>query len=365
MDKIINLKSLEEMARPRLTEMAYDFIAGGAEDELTLAENTAAWRKIQLLPRVLGGANERILKTTVLGQEIDFPVLVAPMGFQRLAHPGGEVAAGQGTAAAGTIFVLSTSSTCSLEEVAQGSRGPKWFQLYVYRDRTITKSLVDRAVTAEYQAICLTVDTPIEGRRERDKRNRLRLPPGMSLANFKDVPSLKNIGQSQNDSALTEYIENQWETALSWDDVDWVAGLSDLPLIIKGILSARDAELAVQRGAAAIVVSNHGGRQLDGVPASADVLSSVMDAVAGRCEVLVDGGIRRGTDVLKALALGARAVLLGRPVFWGLTLDGANGVTKVLHHLRDELSEAMELAGCRNISEVSRELIWTGIRLSE
>ena len=340
--------------------MAYDFIAGGAEDELTLRENVDAWNRIRILPRVLGGARERRLETTVLGQRISAPILAAPMGFQRLAHPEGEVAGARGTAQARTIFILSTMSTRSIEDVAHAGDGPKWFQLYVYKDRAISENLIARAVAAGYRAICLTVDNPVEGRRERDKLNPFILPKGLALANFQGNPALAKIEDSENESALTDYIHDQWETALSWRDVDWVSQRSKLPLIFKGVLTARDAELAVDHGAAAIVVSNHGGRQLDGAPATADVLSEVVDAVGSRCEVLVDGGIRRGTHVLRALAMGARAVLVGRPLFWGLALGGASGVHAVLRHLRDELSIAMELAGCPSISEISRDLLRKG-----
>jgi 4-hydroxymandelate oxidase len=359
--KIINVKELEQQARPHLTKMAYDFIAGGADDEVTLRQNEKSWEKLKLLPRVLRGPDRELnLKTTLLGQAVDFPIVVAPMGFQCLAHPEGEVAGAQGAAMAGTIFALSTTSTRSIEDVAHGSDGPKWFQLYVYKDRAITENLVERAVRSGYKAICLTVDTIIEGRRERDKYNQFRLPPGLSVANFKNQPALKNIGGAEDESALTTYIENQWEAGLSWADVDWVASLSQLPLIIKGILAVPDAELAVQHGAAAIVVSNHGGRQLDGVPATADVLPAIVAAVGNQCEVLVDGGLRRGTHILKALALGARAVLVGRPVFWGLALNGADGVQAVLYHLRDELKASMELVGWHSVHDVSRDLIWNG-----
>jgi 4-hydroxymandelate oxidase len=355
---IINLRRLKEPARERLTKMAFDFIAGGAEDEKTLHANERAWETIKLLPRVLRGAPQRKLETNLFGATIDFPILMAPMGFQRLVHPEGEVASAVGAAKAGTIFVLSTTSTRSIEEVAKASQGTKWFQLYVYRDRAITQNLVERAVAAGYKAICLTVDNPIEGRRERDKINQFVLPPGIKLANFSNVQDLKNVDSNSNESALTTYIEKEWETGLSWQDVEWVASLSKLPLLIKGIMSPQDADLAIQHGAAGIIVSNHGGRQLDGAAASAEALSDVVKSVAGRCPVLVDGGIRRGTHVLKALALGADAVLVGRPLLWGLALNGSDGVTAVLQHLRKELSEAMELAGCRELAEISAELLW-------
>jgi 4-hydroxymandelate oxidase len=364
MEKIINLSHLETLAKSQLTKMAYDFIAGGADDEVTLHENEKAWKEIQLLPRVLWTSKSPDLKTTALGAPIDFPVLVAPMGFQSFAHVQGEVAAAEGTSKAGSLFVLSTMSTKSIEQVADVS-GPKWFQLYIYKDRGVTKSLVERAVAAGYKALCLTVDTPIEGRRERDKFNQFSLPSGIELANFKSS-NLQKLGHEENESALTTYIEQLWDPELSWADVEWLAKISPLPMIIKGVLSEKDALISLQHGVSAIIVSNHGGRQLDTVPSTAQVISGICEAIQDRCEVYVDGGIRRGTDVLKALALGARAVLLGRPVIWGLTLGGAEGVEKVLLHLRDELSAAMQLCGCKSLADISKEIIWSnrGIDLS-
>jgi 4-hydroxymandelate oxidase len=248
-------------------------------------------------------------------------------------------------------------STKSIEAVAEIS-GSKWFQLYIYKDRGVTKSLVDRVISSGYQALCLTVDTPIEGRRERDKWNRFRLPAGVELANFKDNPNLKDIGRAENESALTTYIEKLWDPELSWADVDWLAKISSIPIIVKGILSERDALISLQHGAAAIIVSNHGGRQLDTAATTARVLSNICETVHGRCEVYVDGGIRRGTHVLKALALGARAVLIGRPIMWGLALDGATGVRDVLLHLQEEVIAAMQLTGCKSLADISSEIIW-------
>ncbi|MGZ6441838.1 MAG: alpha-hydroxy acid oxidase [Pseudobdellovibrionaceae bacterium] len=359
MNKIINLNELKSLARPRLTQMAYDFIDSGAEDEITLRHNQKSWQKIEILPQVLQGISEPQLSTNVLGEPIQFPILVAPMGFQCLAHPDGEVASAKGAAQAGTIFCLSTTATKSIEEVAQRSEGSKWFQLYIYKDQALTKDLVQRAQAAGYRAICLTVDNSIEGRRERDKFNKFHLPQGLTLANFKDDSALRDIGHADKESALTTYIQKLWKKDLSWKDLEWLKSFSPLPVVIKGILTPQDAKIALDHGVSGIVVSNHGGRQLDTVPGTAKVLPQIIEAVDQRCEVLVDGGIRRGTDVFKALALGAKAVLIGRPIFWGLSVGGAEGVAEVLCHLRDELSITMQLAGCAEISKISKNSIST------
>ena len=355
--EILNLESLEARARERLDPMLFDYIAGGAGDEWTLHENRAAWSRLQLLPRMLRGVGSRDQRTTVLGTAVSFPVLVPPMGFHGLCHEDAEVATARATAGAGTIFVASTVSNRSLEAIAEACAGPRWFQLYVYRDKAITRDLVQRAVAAGYSALCLTVDTPLAGPRERDRRNRLRMPAHLGLENFPATHAERHTAGSEAESALARYIADMWDANLTWTDVDWLRSVSNLPVIIKGLLAPDDARLAVEHGAAAIIVSNHGGRQLDGVPAPISVLLPVMDAVAGRVEVLLDGGVRRGTDVLKALALGARAVLVGRPVLWGLTLDGESGVAAVLEHLRGEIDLAMALAGCRSVNDIGRELV--------
>jgi 4-hydroxymandelate oxidase len=355
--EILNLDSLEALARNRLDPMLFDYIAGGSDDEWTLTENRAAWARVQLLPRMLRGVADRRLDTMVLGTPVSFPVLVPPMGFHGLCHIEAEGATARATAAEGTIFCASTVSNCSLEAIAAASNGPRWFQLYVYRDKAITRELVDRAVAAGYSALCLTVDTPLAGQRERDRRNSLRMPAHLELGNFPASHTEQHHHGRGPGSSLAQYIQDQWDAGLTWSDVDWLRSISPLPVIVKGVLAPHDAALAVECGAAAVIVSNHGGRQLDSVPASITVLPRVVDAVAGRAEVLIDGGVRRGTDVLKALALGARAVLVGRPILWGLTLDGEAGVRAVLRHLRSEVDLAMALAGCRTVHDVTRDLI--------
>jgi len=354
---IVNLESLEPLARERLEPSLYDYIAGGAGDEWTLRESRAAWNRWQLLPRMLRGVAERSMATTVLGTPVSMPILVPPMGFHGLCHSEAEEATARAASAAGTIFCASTVSNRSLETIAGAASGPKWFQLYVYRDREITRGLVDRAVAAGYTALCLTVDTPLAGLRERDRRNRLRMPAHLELGNFPATHTAMNQTGGGEGSSLGAYINSQWDPALTWKDVDWLGSISPLPVVVKGILAPADAICAIDHGASAVMVSNHGARQLDGVPASITMLEPIVDVVAGRLEVLIDGGIRRGTDVLKALALGARAALVGRPVLWGLTLGGEAGVRGVLEHIRGELDLAMALAGCARLADVTRELV--------
>lgn len=353
MDNVICLDDLEPLAQAKLPRMAYDYIAGGAEDEWTLRENRAAFERMQLLPHVLVNVSTRRLATSVLGTPISLPVLVAPMGFHKLCHPEGELATVCGTAAAETLMVASTASNVTLEQIATTTDAPLWFQLYVYRDRERTRDLVQRAAAAGYRALCVTVDTPLVGRRERDVRNRFHLPDGLTFANFADA-----VPENSSGSALNAYVASLWEPSFTWEDLDWLRTLSPLPLVLKGILHPDDARVAVEHGVASIIVSNHGGRQLDGVPASITMLPHIVAATDGRAEVLLDSGVRRGTDVLKALALGARAVLLGRPILWGLTLGGADGVQAVLELLRTELALAMALVGLTDVQAVPRSVLF-------
>ncbi len=353
----LNLDQYESAARDRLPQMVFDYIAGGADDEITLADNRRAWRSFRMRPRVLVDVRRRDLSTTVLGTRVSLPVLTAPCAFNALAHPDGECAVARSATAAGTIQIVSTAATWSLEEVAQAAPGGlRWFQLYCYRDRDVTRSLVERAAAAGYRAICLTVDAPIVGRRERDLRNRFGLPEGLRWKNLEPA-GFDRMDIPDSGSALVKYIADIWDAGLEWQAVDWLRSISPLPLVIKGILTAEDARRAVDCGAAGIVVSNHGGRQLDGTLATGYALPEVVDAVSGRAEVLVDSGIRRGSDVLKALALGARAVLIGRPYLWGLALAGEAGVTHVLDLLRAEIDSDLALCGRPTIADLDSTLL--------
>jgi 4-hydroxymandelate oxidase len=355
----INIFDFERLAREKLPQMAYDYYASGGHDEITLRENHAAYDRIQLLYRVLVDVSRRDPSTTVLGQRVSMPILIAPTAFHRMAHPEGEVATARAAGAAGTIMFLSTLSNSSVEEVTAAATGPIWFQLYVYKDRGASEALVQRVEAAGCRALVLTVDAPLLGRRERDVRNRFRLPPGLSVKNM--LPAgLGELPQEALDSGLAAYFATLLDPALSWNDIAWLRSITRLPLIIKGIVRADDAVRAVEHGADGIVVSNHGGRQLDTSPATIDVLPDIADAVAGRIEVLIDGGVRRGTDVVKALALGAKAVLVGRPILWGLSVNGEQGVKQVLEILRGELDLAMALCGCASLADITRDLIGNG-----
>ncbi len=333
------------MARAKVPRAAFDYIAGGAEDEVTLRRNREAFGHWVLRPRVLVDVSRRDTSTTVLGQRVSMPILVAPTALHGLVHPEGEVATARGTAAAGTLMVASTLTTRSLEEIAAVGPAPRWFQLYVYRDRRVTEALVRRAAAAGYHALCMTVDTPLAGHRERDERNSFTLPPGLSLRNFDGLGMDRFPGTPGGGSGLAAYSSQMFDPSVTWRDVEWLRGLSPLPVVVKGVMTAEDATLAVEHGVAGVAVSNHGGRQLDGSLGTLDALPAVVAAVRGRAEVYVDGGVRRGTDVLKALALGARAVLVGRPVLYGLALGGSEGVRATLEHLRSELDLALALTG--------------------
>ncbi|AUX47649.1 2-hydroxy-acid oxidase [Sorangium cellulosum] len=352
---LLTVDDFERAARARLTKMAYDYFRSGADEGRTLRENRRAFRRLEIHYRVLVDVAERDLRATLLGTSVPFPILVAPTAYHGLAHEGAEIASSRAASELGTIFTLSTLSTTSLEAVAAASPGPKWFQLYVHKDRGLTRALVERAESAGYRALMLTVDTPILGRRIADVRNGFALPEGLVMANLADAAACSPA--ADRGSLLAAYVASRHDASLTWRDVEWLGGLTRLPILLKGIVRPDDALRAIGCGAAGVVVSNHGARQLDGAPATIEVLPAVADAVAGRGLVLMDGGIRWGTDVLKALALGASAVLVGRPVLWGLAALGGEGVARVLATLREELSTAMALAGCPTLASIDRDLI--------
>lgn len=359
LDDLINLDDFEARAAARLPASVFAYYAGGAGDEVTVRENRAAFARLALKPRVLVDVNRRDLSITLLGRRLSCPILVAPTAFHRLAHPLGEVATARAAAAAGTTMVLSTLSTCTVEEVARAAPGPLWFQLYIYRDRGATRALVERAAAAGCGALVLTVDAPLLGRREADVRHRFHLPAGLSVKHL-EAAGLDRLPERAEGSGLAAYFASLLDPALTWRDVEWLRSLTPLPLLIKGVLRADDAVRAAESGAAGVIVSNHGGRQLDTAPATITVLAEVAEALEGRAEVLMDGGVRRGTDVVKALALGAKAVLVGRPVLWGLAAGGERGVARVLALLREELDLAMALCGCRSVGEVTKDLVQPG-----
>jgi 4-hydroxymandelate oxidase len=352
--EILNLHDLEALARARLPQLAWDYYASGADDERCLRRNCDAFAELALHYRVLVDVSSRTLVTTVLGQRVEVPVLVAPTAFHKLAHKDGELASVRAAGDAGTVFILSTLSNTRVEDVVAAATCPVWFQLYVYRDRGATEALVRRVEAAGCTALVLTVDAPLLGRRERDVRNRFALPPELGIEN---MHGYETVEKPMAESGLAAYFAELIDPSLTWEAVSWLRSITTLPVIIKGIVRADDAARAVGEGAAGIVVSNHGGRQLDASPATIEVLPRVVDAVGGRAEVYLDGGVRRGTDIVKALALGARAVLVGRPVLWGLAAAGRAGVAAALGVLRRELDLAMALCGCPDVASITRDLV--------
>ncbi|KAF5180155.1 L-lactate dehydrogenase [Thalictrum thalictroides] len=350
----VNVSEFQELAKQALPKMFYDFYSGGAEDQYTLRENIEAFSRIMFQPRVLVDVSCINLSTTILGYKISSPIMVAPTGMHKLAHPEGEVATARAAAACKTIMVLSFSSTCTVEEVASSCNAIRFFQVYVHRRRDISAVLVQRAERCGYKAIVLTADTPRLGRREADIKNKMISP---QLKNFEGLLSTEVV--SEKGSKLAAFANGALDPSLSWKDIAWLKSITNLPILIKGVLTAEDAVKAVEVGVAGIIVSNHGGRQLDYVPATISVLEEVVQAVGGRIPVLFDGGIRRGTDVFKALALGAQAVLIGRPVIFGLAAKGEYGVRRVIEMLRDELELTMTLCGCRSVKEITRSYVQT------
>ncbi len=339
----INVFEYEAIARNKMDPAHWDYIHGGSDDEVTLRTNRLSLERIRLRPRVLVNVSTNVLDThtSVLGTPVSMPLIVAPMAMHCLAHPEGECATARAVGRANTLMIASTTATRSLEEIAKAASGPLWFQLYVYPSLQFAEKLVHRAESAGYRAIVLTVDLPTLGNREKDRRNNVVIPPPPFFeANFVGV---EKSGQ-------------EW-VSLTWESLTWLRSITSLPLLLKGILTAEDALLAIEHGMDGIIVSNHGGRQLDTALASIEALPEIVEAVAGRCEVYFDGGIRRGTDILKALALGARAVLVGRPVLWGLAANGEEGAYHVLEILRKELELAMSLSGRPTLSSIDQTLV--------
>lgn len=352
----INVGDFERAAGERLEAGVAGYFFGGACDEVTLGDSVTAWRRWRLRPRMLAGCGAWGTRTQVLGRELSMPILVAPVAYQRLVDDGGEEAMARAAAAVGTAMCLSTlATTRPTEVVAAAPDGRHWFQLYSFRDEAVTRALMDEAVDSGFEAIVITVDAARGGRRERDLRTGFKLPEGLG------VPSVQAALGSERAVTIEETFALM-EPALSWRDLEKLASECSVPVLVKGVLTAEDAALAVEHGAAGVVVSNHGGRQLDCVLATADALPEVVEAVDGRGTVLVDGGIRRGTDVAIALALGADAVMVGRPPLWGLAVDGEAGARRVLELLRDELHLALALCGCTSPAELTRAHVqrWPG-----
>uniref|UniRef100_A0A1D1Z369 (S)-2-hydroxy-acid oxidase n=1 Tax=Anthurium amnicola TaxID=1678845 RepID=A0A1D1Z369_9ARAE len=350
----VNVNEFEKLARQALPKMYYDYFSGGAEDQFTLRENIEAFRRITFQPRILVDVSNINMSTTILGYKISAPIMIAPTGMQQLAHPEGEVATARAAAACNTIMVLSFSSNCTIEEVAASCDAVRFYQLYVYKRRDISAKLVERAERHGYKAIVLTGDTPKLGRREADIKNKLVMP---RLKNLEGLLSVEI--DAKGGSNLQAFASELHDASLSWKDIAWLKSITNLPIFIKGVLTANDARKAVEAGLAGVIVSNHGARQLDYAPAAISVLEEVVKAVAGQVPVLFDGGVRRGTDVFKALALGAKAVMIGRPVIYGLAAKGEYGARRVIEMLKDELELTMALTGCPTVEAISRNRIRT------
>jgi 4-hydroxymandelate oxidase len=348
---LVCLTDFEPPAQARMSRMAWEFVNAAAADETTLRWNREAYQRLRLRPRVLQDVSKLDTRITLFGHEHAFPILLAPTSNHKLLHPEGEIETARGARAADATLVISSAANIKLEDVASSTKGPLWFQLYVQRDRGFTRDLVQRAEGSGYRALCLTVDSPVLGTRNREARAGVAFPPLPNLEGLKQAAT----GESYRGSGVYSPI---MDPSLSWKDVEWLRSVVKIPVLLKGVLNPEDADRAAKEGVAGIIVSNHGGRNLDTLPATIDALPLVVDKVAGRMPVLVDGGIRRGTDVLKALALGANAVLIGRPYLFGLSVAGASGVTRVAQILQTELQTAMALTGRTTIASVDKSVLW-------
>ena len=372
-----SIDAMRGLARAALPRPVFDFADGGAEDELTLRRNESAFDSVEIVPQPLRGAATRDLSVTLFGKTLRMPVIIGPTGLAGLFWPDGECCGARAAMAAGTAFCLSHGSVCTLEKLAQTGAAPRWMQVFIYRDRGFTRELVERSAAAGYDALVLTIDNQLLGSRERDIRNGFSIPPrfdlptlaGMALKGgwlWRMRSELSRItfgnyvrpGETTEIKKLAGRMASLLDPAMSWDDVDTVRRLWPGPLILKGILSPEEAKTAIDRGVDAVIVSNHGGRQLDGAPASLDALPRIVDAVADSIPVLLDGGVRRGADVVKALALGARACLIGRPQLWGLAVAGEAGVAHVLEIYRREIDRVMGLCGVSRIEDIGRDLLF-------
>lgn len=350
---LLNLLDYERAAREKLSAHAFGYYSSGADDEITLRRNRSDFDRFVLRPRMLQGVDKIDLGISLFGREYPWPVFISPTAMQMLAHPDGELAMARAAAATGTTMILSTASTYPMADIRAACPAPMWFQLYCNKDPGITAALVEAAEALNFAAIVVTVDLPVLGNREIDQRNGFRMPSELQLVNLRAVHDKRQLPVTSD----TELIVAQFKPDLSFCDLEQLCGMTKLPVIVKGILRGDDAKQCLDHGAQGIFVSNHGGRQLDSGPSTISVLPEVVDAVAGRGPVLLDSGVRRGTDVLKALALGATAVAVGRPPLWGLAVDGANGAARVLTILREELIRALHLCGMGSAKNLPRDLV--------
>ena len=353
-DDPVNIADVRELAKRAMEAATFEYIDTGSMDELTLRENIEAFQRLFLVPPLLRGVSQAEMSTTVLGEKIALPILLAPVAGQQLFHPNGGQAAARAAAAAGTIYCMSSSVGNSVEEIAGASRAPKWFQLYMPKDREVARQLVQRVEKAGFKAIIMTVD--LGEWKDADRRNKFALPKAALVKHLRDI-GFDQVTDRMSYQEVMDFNAQAWQVSLSWDVFDWLRSITSLPLLIKGVLRKDDARRAVSIGLDGIVVSNHGGRRLDGMPATIDVLPDIAKTVGDRAEIYMDSGIRRGTDVLKALARGARAVLIGRPYAWGLGAGGEGGVRIVLELLREEFENTMVSAGCARLSDIEESLL--------
>lgn len=347
----INANEFEIVAQHKLEKSIYDYIASGACDEYTLKRNTESFKNIQIIPRLFGSTNTVKTESKLLQHQLSMPIFVSPMAYHCLVHSAGETATINAINESGVGMTVSTLSSVSLEDIATISSGPLWFQLYIYKDRTITQKLIRRAELAGYSALIVTVDTPIMGRRERDIRNQFKLPNRVSAKNITNE-RLDLLLSKEQRLSVKNYTDNLFDRTLTWKDIEWIQRQTSLPVILKGIMHEDDAAKALELNIAAIIVSNHGGRQLDSMPATIEVLPDIAKRINNKIPILIDGGFRRGTDIFKAIALGADCVMIGRPVLWALACDGVTGVKSLFDIYRTELIETMILCGCSSINDI-------------
>ena len=374
---LVSVDDLERTANRKLPRIVSDFVSGGSDSEITVQKNVAAFGQIEWAPRFLKDVSDRSLKTDVFGQPLEIPVMLSPAGLASLVHRDGELAAAKAAESAGTVFVVSTASSYSLEEISAATTGRLWFQVYLWKSREVISDLVKRAEKSRYEALVLTVDVPVVGKRVRDARNGMAIPPRVRPGSVLDVlrrprwlahlskgpeltfGSLVGSIDPEGQESIASYVDRELSnSAATWDELVWLRGIWKGPLLVKGVLTAEDAREALRRGADGIIVSNHGGRQLDGCPASIDALTHIVEAVGDRIEVFMDGGVRRGSDVVKARALGASAVFVGRPWFWGLAAGGQEGVERMLGIFSDEIDRTLALLGSPDFAAVDSSRIW-------
>ena len=351
---VADVMQFEPLARRRLSQMAYDYIRSGGADEITMRENRLGFERLALSPRVLVDVSELDTRVTLFGAELESPILLDPIAYHRVFHPEGELATARGSNAAGAPMVISSFTTTAIDEIARNTQQPVWFQLYVQRDHGFTRDMLQRAVAQGCRAVCITVDTPVLGCRYGQLQ--FGLPKGIECVHLRGLGAGQAAsGHKTRNSRIYDML---FEPKLNWRDLEWIRAAARVPVLLKGVLSPQDAARAVEAGVDGVIVSNHGGRNLDGLPATIDALPRVVEAVGGRIPVLMDSGIRRGTDILMALARGAKAVLVGRPYAYGLAAGGAAGVERVIRILREELERAMALTGRRTIAEIDSSVIW-------